>query len=120
MPLFGPPNVSKMKDRHDVEGLIKALSYRRSWFVRKTAAEALGEIGDAYAVEPLSAALKSKDTDVCASAAKALGKIGAPAVEPLIAALEAEEYDVRMHAARALGKIGDCLLYTSPSPRDRS
>jgi HEAT repeat protein len=50
--LFGPPNVEKMKARRDVNGLIKALRYRKDKGVRQAAAEALVKIG-APAVEVL-------------------------------------------------------------------
>ncbi len=43
------------------------------------AAEALGKIGDARAVEPLIAALKDSDEDVRQAAAEARGRLGAPA-----------------------------------------
>ena len=57
MPLFGPPNVDKLKAKRDVKGLSRALSYQKDDEVRRRAAKALGEIGDAQAVEPLTAAL---------------------------------------------------------------
>lgn len=50
MPLFGPPDVQKMKAKRDVNGLIKALSTKNSAQIRKEAAEGLGEIGDALAL----------------------------------------------------------------------
>ncbi len=85
MPLFGPPNVEKMKAKKDIKGLIKALDYEKDLFVRLAAAEALGEIGDACAVEPLIAALKDKFWDLRKAAASALGEIGdARAVAPLV------------------------------------
>lgn len=105
--LFGPPDVEKMKARRDVKGLTNALGYQKDKYVRKAAARALGEIGDARAVEPLFAALKDSDIDVRINAAEALGKIGAPAVELLIAALKNDDWKVRCAAAKALGKIGD-------------
>jgi HEAT repeat protein len=43
---------------------------------RKAAADALGQIGDARAVEPLIAALKDWDSDVCKAAIGALERIG--------------------------------------------
>ena len=105
--LFGPPNVEKMKARRDVNGLIKALRYRKDKGVRASAAEALVKIG-APAVEPLIAALKDKDSDVRYAAAKALGEIKDPrAVEPLIAALGDESSGVRLAAAKSLGEIKD-------------
>jgi HEAT repeat protein len=67
------------------------------------AASALGEIGDARAVEPLIKALRDNS-----SAAKALVNIGdARAVEPLIKALGDKDSDVRQRGAEALGEIGD-------------
>lgn len=57
---FGPSDVKKMKAYRDVEGLVQAL----------------GELGDARAVEPLIAALGDKDACVRQAAVWALGKIG--------------------------------------------
>lgn len=105
--LFGPPNVKKMKARRDMQGLIKALRYKKDDKTCKAAAEALVEIG-APAVEMLIAALRDSDDDVRQSAAMALGEIGdARAVEPLIAALADQHGHVRELSARALGKVGD-------------
>src|SRR5450759_2332909 len=96
MPLFGPPNVEKLKAKRDVKGLIKALGYQKDPAVRRAAAEALGQIGDARAVEPLIAALKDESWGVRRAAAEALGQIGdARAAEPLIAALKDPYADVR-------------------------
>ena len=78
-----------------------------SRFVRRAAAEALGTIGDPWAVDPLIAALRDERWYVREAAAEALGKIGAPAVDPLIAALRDEYSFGREDAAWALGTIGD-------------
>jgi len=105
MALFGPPDVSKLRDKQDVTGLTKALGYKKDENLRWRAAYALSEIGDARVVEPLISALTSDVGLVRHEAAEALGKIGdARAVEPLIAALTS---DVGCPAAEALGKIGD-------------
>jgi HEAT repeat protein len=79
------------------------------WPVREYAAEALGEIGDGRAIEPLIAALGDGEPSVGLEAEKALGKIGAPAVEPLIAVLQnkAEERIKRCRTACALGHTRD-------------
>ena len=50
------PNIEKLKARKDVKELIRALG-NSDWYVRASAACALGEIGDARAVEPLIKAL---------------------------------------------------------------
>jgi HEAT repeat protein len=109
-PLFGPPNVDKLKAKRDVPGLIKALRYKsaKDDWTAWAAARALGEIGDTRAVEPLIAALKDSNASGRKGAVAALGKIGdARAVEPLIAALADSHEVVQMLAADALGDIGD-------------
>jgi hypothetical protein len=76
--------------------------------IRGAAAEALGEVGDASAVEPLGKMLASDaDSDVREAAAEALGEIGSPtAVPALRAALKDAEEDVREAVVDALGAIG--------------
>jgi HEAT repeat protein len=76
MPLFGPPNVEKLKAKRDAPGLIKALGYQKDGHVREAAAEALGQIRDARAVEPLIAALKDPYANVRKAAAEALEALG--------------------------------------------
>jgi HEAT repeat protein len=53
MPIFGPPNIEKLKKRQNVPGLIKALDYVKNDSVREQAVEALGELGAKGASEPL-------------------------------------------------------------------
>jgi hypothetical protein len=85
-PLFGPPDVEKMKAKRDVKGLIKTLNYKSDPQVRRDAARLMGEIKDPRAIEPLIAALH--DEKIWWSAAMALGEIGdSHAVAPLISAL---------------------------------
>jgi HEAT repeat protein len=105
------PNVEKMREKKDVKGLIKALGDEKDSEVRGNAAQALGTIGDARAVEPLIRALGDSDWRVLWNAARALGKIGDPqAVEPLILLLRdplIEGRDpVRKAIRRALEKLG--------------
>ena len=135
MSLFGPPDVATLTAKGDVPGLIKVLGHGSDawYFAREGAARALGEIGDARAVDPLLkadvvgcevrdalsrigaaaverliAALHDRHEGVRERAAEALGKIGdVRAVEPLIPALHDSHEDVRERAAEALGKIGD-------------
>lgn len=103
MPLFGPPNVDKMKARKDFKGLIKALGYEKDAVVRAEAAMALVEMREA-AVEPLIGALKEEDPDVYQAAIGALVRIGKPAVEPLIAALK--QHNLRKGALQAIHVFG--------------
>jgi len=76
--------------------------------MQKIAAEALGKIGDTRAIEPLIAAINTKNWQVFRLAVIALGKIGdALAVAPLIDALSEENRFVRLAIEQALGEIGD-------------
>jgi len=110
MGLFEPvePDVFRLKARGNVKGLIRALKYPKSPLVRKSAATALGDLGDERAVEALIEALKDEDNFVRKMAATACGKIrGRKAVEPLIEALADDDPFVRERATESLGKIGD-------------
>ncbi|MDD1695495.1 MAG: HEAT repeat domain-containing protein [Methanoregula sp.] len=99
--------MKKLRETRNVQGLILALQHKDPT-VQYGAAEALGEIGDARAVEPLIAVLKHDETSgVRWKAAEALSKIGIPAVTSLIGALQHDDEDVRWKAAIALGEIGD-------------
>jgi HEAT repeat protein len=104
---FNRNRTSRMKSERDVRGLIRLLNDLDA-DIRFEAAEALGEIGDPSAVEPLAGLLNGEElSGVRWKAAEALGKTGKPAVEPLIAALRHTDDDVRWKAAIALGEIGD-------------
>ena len=82
--------------------------------VQERAAEALGKLGDARAVEPLLARLEDEYEWVRERAAEALGKLGdVRAVEPLLARLEDEERLVRDRAHKSLIAI---LNHNAPSP----
>jgi HEAT repeat protein len=75
--------------------------------LRVEAARALGRIGDARAVQPLSAALRDSHSNLANAAATALGQFKDPqAVESLAAALEHNDLGVRYAAAVSLGQIG--------------
>ena len=90
-----------------VKKLIKELKHKDDQ-VRRYAAEALGKMGDARAVEPLIQALKDETGFVANRAALALGEIGdARAVEPLIESMKYKGGYVRGGAAQALGELGD-------------
>ena len=80
MPLFGPPEVAKLKAKGNVKGLIKALGYYKDRYVRGSAAVALGQIGDARAVEPLIVALYDNNKDLREAAVESLGQIATPAL----------------------------------------
>lgn len=113
MGLFGPPNVEKMKAKGDVPGLIEALDYEKdNGSTRGKAVVALGEVGDARAVEPLLQLSHFWNYDFSCLAAVALAKIDAArAVEPLvtilvgIAPINMEDSTYKA-AEAALAKIG--------------
>ncbi len=101
-------DVERMRKERDVEGLINALKYKWKMTVRFDAADALGQIGDLRAVEPLIYALKDEDRIVKEAVARALGELkDLKAVEPLIQTLEDEYSRVRGAAAWALGELDD-------------
>ncbi len=110
MPLFGGPKVDKLKSRRDVPELAKVLRYQSDWKVRQSAAEALGELGDASAIGPLVYALGYDDKEhVRWSAAQALGRIrDVKALEPLLeAATRDPTISVRSASAEAIAQIGE-------------
>lgn len=98
----GAEALGKIGDSRVVEPLIEALKDKS---LDEVAARALGQVGDERAVEPLVAILepwtfyRSSEEDllkkVRVDAARALGKIGAPAVGALIAVLKAEDERAR-------------------------
>ncbi|MFN6235957.1 HEAT repeat domain-containing protein [Microcystis sp.] len=77
------------------------------WGVRRSAAEALAEIGTETATAGLLKALEDSDWYVRWKAAEALANIGTEtSIAGLVKALEDSDYDVSGSAAEALGKIG--------------
>jgi HEAT repeat protein len=105
--LFGPPDVDKLKADGDVSGLIKVLgNWKNGNLLRRDAAEALGEIGNARAVKPLGSALYDTNEGIRMAAADALRKMGAPAVESLISNVNCFDKNVCTTSADILGKIG--------------
>jgi len=76
---------------------------------RRSAVEALGNLHDTRAIEPLISVLKDQNLADQSDAATALGKIGGPAVNALISALRDQNANsrARQSAAFALGNIED-------------
>jgi HEAT repeat protein len=106
--IFGPPNIEKLKTKRDVKGLIKALGYKKSYYIIEQALDALGEIGDARAVAPMIKILQDAGyyDFILPHVSSALLKIGTPAVEPLIKSIH-KDYPRRYLAIEVLGRIGD-------------
>jgi len=106
-PDIAKPDVGEMEQQRDVEGLVAALKGKDAGEgVRAAAAKALGEIGDAQAVEPLIAALTNDVGSVRIAASEALAQIGdSRAIEPLTANLSFPKA-VRTAAVEALDTLG--------------
>ena len=91
MPLFGSPDVRKLKEKRDLPGLLQALEYQpraqsgRAPEVRRDAARALAEIGDERAIRPLIAAggRAIYNSEEQQAVAQALLSFGGRVVEPL-------------------------------------
>jgi hypothetical protein len=120
MPFFGPPDIGALQGKRDIAGLIKALSYKENStadkhvYVRRKAAQALGQLRDAQAIGPLTERLADRDEGVRIYAVSALGEIGdTRAVEPLKGRLKDSESRVRESAKSALDQLG----YASAVPQ---
>jgi hypothetical protein len=99
-------DVKKHEEKRNVKKLIKVLQDKdEKSYVRIQAANALGRLKDARAVDPLIAALNDKDARK--NSAWALGKIGdKKAVGPLIGVLTDRSSLGREEAAEALERLG--------------
>jgi HEAT repeat protein len=90
------------RDRRVVPDLIQAIKDTSSWKIRRNAAEALGRIGDATAVEALTTAISDENQWIGAVALEALGRLGKPGLPPIENSLQAKE-EIRKAAIYALG-----------------
>jgi HEAT repeat protein len=109
MPLFGPPNVEKMRARGDIKGLIQALNHPK---VGQAAVAALAQIGGTRVAEQVIAHLigiveRGEPEEYEEPGRDTLEKIGAAAVDPLIACLKHPHQAVPARAAAMLGRIRD-------------
>lgn len=100
-------NIDEMKTKRDFEGLFKSLGDKRNAYIRRDAAKALGDMGDAMAMERLISALKDPSRDVRDAVAEAIGKMGGDprAVETVAGNLKSGKTIEREEAVVALGKI---------------
>ena len=89
-------------------GLIKALEYPKQQKIRAQAAEALGELGDPQAAEPLLARLANEDPQDASSLVSALGKLRDPrAIPVLIGRIKKEGVTSGTQELSALQLIGE-------------
>ena len=103
------PPAGTVSCRAAIPGLVALLKNDPSLEIRGHAAAALGGMKEsAEVVEPLVAALKDKDWNVCQASALALGIVkDRRAVPGLIGALGHWQSEVRAEAAQSLGSIAD-------------
>lgn len=118
MPLFGPPNIEKLKEKGDIEGLLRALGSAsptvlspKELAIRVQAATALGNFGDDRVVQALMEVVTSEhgwQRDIQAAAAQALGAIGDPSAADTLGAALRDPRDhraFRREAAQALLRL---------------
>ena len=112
MSLFGPPDLEKLKEKGDVKGLIKALKYQKSEYVRYHAAELLAKMKSSLATPAIVAALEEERSSFARERIiSALGTIGdTRAIEPLLKLLYDPDEKTRVAAVTALGETGDAQL----------
>jgi len=114
MPLFGPPNIEKLRRKGDVKGIIRAKIHTRDPRVRDNAERALRGMTDPRSVEALVAAFRDSDQKkdeglIAVYALWALSEQGkAPPEDLLIAVLsdKSRHPNARAAAADTLKRIG--------------
>ncbi len=115
MPLLGPPNIQKLREKRKTKRLIKALTYNKdskrtkAHMIVRDAVQALREIGDRTAVEPLISILdkwkKNVNGGIHQTVLVTLGEIGDErAIPKLISLLSAASSHVASEALVMIGK----------------
>lgn len=98
--------LGELGDARAVYPLIRLVRTGGSERLRKSAAKALGLLGNPDAIDALVVALSDKDFKVRKSAARSLGQIGDERAAPaLAAAVDDPDYTVGKHAQEALARI---------------
>jgi HEAT repeat protein len=107
MSLFGPPDIDKLKNKHDCKGLIKATTYQKDWYVREKALEALAEIGCKDTVL-IAKCLADEKSRVRETAIQTLSKIGGENAIPYIvqSLIDDKDSSVQWKAGMALTELG--------------
>jgi len=100
---FAAEALGKIRDPQVIPYLLEALR-DKSWPVRKSAADALEEIGEA-AIGPLIKALKNENNDIRFWTKRILRNFGDLAIVPLEHYLLEGDDDLKIYAAYALGEI---------------
>jgi len=103
MALFAP-NVQKLKEKRDWDGLQKALEYKKVE-IRKEAAEAFKELGTSESIPGLLVALRDENAGVRVYAVQGLAKLKDPRVEEaLVLASRDPDWEVKKEALTTLVK----------------
>jgi len=104
--LFGPPDVDKLEQTRNIEGLIRALEYEKSSVIQVSAARVLAKFKDTRCVPWLIKMLKSENISVRMASVKALGDIGDPRALPHVEFMAQNTEDMEQEAAQeALDKL---------------
>src|SRR5262249_40436246 len=99
--------LARLRDPAALKPLTELLASDKDLRVRVKAAEALADLGDKRAVEPLMAAAVAATPDLRAAAVAALGKLGDHgSVDVLFAAAHDEDRSVRSAAVSSLSQLG--------------
>lgn len=100
--------VARLRDVEAVDALVLALDPRNGLWVRYSAAEALGIVGDHRAVAPLIEAAEDREVLIRRAAVRSLGQLhDSRAIPTLVRALKDPDPQVRLHAVEGLGRIGN-------------
>ena len=104
---FFKPDVKKLEATQNIEGLIKALSYKKDMSIRDAAIDALARIRSPEAVEGLIQTLKINDDLLCKQTIEALGKCkDTTTVNAIIRSVKfSENFTLWDSAIKSLGKI---------------
>jgi HEAT repeat protein len=99
--------VARLNDTGAIEALTVSLDPENDLWLRYSAAEALGTVGDHRAIPPLIEAARDPHVLLRRAVVRALGLLGdSRAINALVQALEDKDPQVRLHAADGLGRIG--------------
>jgi HEAT repeat protein len=104
--------LGKLRNPKAIDTILRLMQNGNN-YVKWSCVQALGDIGDARAAEPLGKLLLAPfhpdywGGDYRRDTCESLARIGAASVEPLIRALKCDTVDVRLDVVSALAKIGD-------------
>jgi HEAT repeat protein len=128
MPLFGVPNIEKLKAKRDIAGLVKALNYyQKEPEMFRSGVAALVDLQATPAIEPLTSILADTTHPevIRQITARGLGRLGTEgALQALVSMLDTPSVGVQKAVVAGLGNMADAraiaplmaLLKTPDSP----